>query len=164
MEKAAGFDHEYRVLITGRHLDTFGHLNNAAYLELFEAARWDWITQNGFGLREIRERGIGPVLLEVRLRFRREITNPEHVFIRSRTIDYRGKIGRVQQVMVRADGQTACTAEFVMALFDLKCRRLISPTPEWLRAVGVEWETWKARSRSSPAAIAASPRNGETTG
>jgi acyl-CoA thioesterase FadM len=47
--------HEYTVLIIERHLDTFGHVNNATYLDLFEAARWEWITSNGFGLERIRE-------------------------------------------------------------------------------------------------------------
>ena len=48
--------HEYPLLIVERHLDTFGHVNNATYLELFEEARWDWLQQNGYGLDEIRKR------------------------------------------------------------------------------------------------------------
>jgi thioesterase III len=132
-----GWHHEFPVLISERHLDVFGHVNNAAYLEIFEEARWDWITSNGFGLREIRDRGLGPVLLEARLRFQREVTNREQVLIRSRTVDYRGKIGRLEQIMSRADGRVACSAEFVIGLFDLKARKLIQPTAEWLRAVGL---------------------------
>src|SRR5690242_9717090 len=111
MELQTGWHHEYRLLIHERHLDLFGHVNNAAYLEIFEEARWDWVTGNGYGVREVRERGLGPVLLEARLRFHREVTNREEVLIRSRTVEYRGKIGRVEQVMLRADGTPACTAE-----------------------------------------------------
>lgn len=131
------FQHEYPVLIREAHLDVFGHVNNAAYLELFEEARWDWITRGGFGLKEIRERGIGPVVLEAKLRFQREATNREAVVIRSRTIEYARKIGTVEQVMVRADGKASCTALFTVALFDLTSRKLIPPTPEWLAAVGM---------------------------
>jgi thioesterase-3 len=138
MESQTDWHHEYSLLINERHLDLFGHVNNAAYLEIFEEARWDWITHNGFGVREIREWGLGPVLLEARLRFRSEVTNREQVLIRSRTVEYRGKLGQVEQVMTRADGTTACTAEFVIGLFDLKARKLVKPTPEWLRAVGIE--------------------------
>ena len=131
------FHHEYPVLIRESHLDVFGHVNNAAYLEIFEEARWDWITRNGFGLKEIRERAIGPVVLEANLRFQREATNRESVVIKSRTLAYDGKIGKVEQVMVRADGKPSCTAEFTIALFDMKARKLIAPTPEWLKAVGL---------------------------
>src|SRR5437879_6675743 len=132
MEPPPGRHHEYSLLITERHLDVFGHVNNATYLEIFEEARWDWITGNGFGLREVRERGLGPVLLEARLRFQREVTNREQVLIRSRTVEYRGKIGRVEQVMTLADGKVACAAEFVIGLFDLTARKLIHPTSAWL--------------------------------
>lgn len=136
MKGKPGLEHEYSVQIADEHLDSFGHVNNAAYLAIFEQARWDWITRNGFGLREIKERGIGPTILEVRLRFQREIRGRERVIIRSRTTEYRGKLARVEQVMTREDGVAACTAEYIISLFDLKTRKLIKPTPEWLKAVG----------------------------
>ena len=135
MDDKAPYPHEYALLIKEQHLDGFGHVNNATYLTLFEEARWDWITKNGFGLKEIRDNAIGPVVLEARVRFQRELTNRESVVIRSRTAEYSGKIGRVEQVIVRADGKIACSAEFVIGLFDLKTRKLIKPTPQWLRAV-----------------------------
>jgi len=130
------FAHEYPVLIREAHLDVFGHVNNAAYLQIFEEARWDWITRGGFGMKEIFERGIGPVVLEANLRFQREAKNREAMVVKSRTLKYEGKIGKVEQVMVRADGKASCTALFTVALFDIKARRIISPTPEWLKAVG----------------------------
>lgn len=138
MEERDKWQHEYRVTVGEEHLDLFGHVNNAAYLALFEAVRWEWITGNGYGAAEVRQRNLGPVLLEARLRFRSEVRRGEEVLIRSRTVEYRGKIGRVEQVMLHADGTTACAAEFVIALFDLRTRRLVKPTPEWLRAVGVD--------------------------
>ena len=36
--------YEYEKTILEQHLDTFGHVNNAAYLVLYEEARWDFIT------------------------------------------------------------------------------------------------------------------------
>jgi thioesterase III len=150
MDQQPRWHHEYRLLIHERHLDLFGHVNNAAYLEIFEEARWDWVTGNGYGVREVRERGLGPVLLEARLRFHREVTNRDDVIIRSRTVEYKGKIGRLEQAMLRADGTAACTAEFVIGLFDLKTRRLVKPTPEWLRAVGME-DLGEAATPSAPA-------------
>ena len=48
-----GTVHEYELLIHEAHLDTFGHVNNAKYLEVLEEARWDFITRNGYGLDEV---------------------------------------------------------------------------------------------------------------
>lgn len=132
-----GAIHEYEVLIVERHLDTFGHVNNATYLDLFEAARWDWITQNGFGLDKIRELQQGPTILEIRLQFKRELLNRQRVTIRSWVESYASKVGNMVQQMWTDAGGLCCEAHFVVGLFDLRTRRLIPPTPEWRCAVGL---------------------------
>lgn len=128
--------HEYVVLIIERHLDTFGHVNNATYLDLFEAARWDWITGNGFGLERIRELQQGPTVLEANLRFKREIKNRQRIVIRTWVESYEGKICVVMQEMCDEAGELCCEGRFVCALFDLRARRLLAPTADWLAAVG----------------------------
>jgi acyl-CoA thioester hydrolase len=130
--------HEYSVLIIERHLDTFGHVNNATYLDLFEAARWDWITSNGFGIERIRELQQGPTVVEVTLRFKREVKNRQRIVIRSWVERYEGKICNVIQEMRDEAGELYCDAHFLCALFDLRARRLLAPTPEWLAAVGMK--------------------------
>ncbi len=130
--------HEHSLLIVERHLDTFGHVNNAAYLDLFEAARWEWITANGFGLARIQALQQGPTVLEVTLRFKREIRNRQRILIRTWAESYTGKICIIRQEMRDEANELCCDARFTCALFDLKARRLLAPTEEWLRALGVE--------------------------
>jgi len=129
---------EQSVVIREEHLDTFGHVNNARYLEIFEQARWDFITDNGFGLDYVRESGTGPVILELNLRFVRELTNRQRVLIRSSVDSYEGKIGRLTQLMLDEEERVCCEGKFVVALWDTKTRKLIPPTPEWRRACGLE--------------------------
>ena len=129
--------HEYPVLIIERHLDTFGHVNNATYLDLFEAARWDWITENGFGLERIRELQQGPTVLEVTLRFKRELRNRQRISIRTWVESYEGKVCVVIQEMRDQAGELCCEGRFLCALFDLEARRLLAPTQAWLAAVGM---------------------------
>src|SRR5579864_8644527 len=52
--------HDKTITIGESQLDSFGHLNNARYLELFEQARWDVITERGSALvfQPIRDRFI----------------------------------------------------------------------------------------------------------
>ena len=45
----------YPVQIRERHLDTFGHVNNAKYLELYEEARWEIINSRGYDLKQIQK-------------------------------------------------------------------------------------------------------------
>lgn len=127
----------YEVLIRETHLDSFGHMNNADYLVLFEEARWDFITQNGYNLQKVRELQKGPIVLELNLKFKKEITLREKIKVTSRLVDYRGKIGHFRQEMVKEDGTVAAELEITMGLFDLKTRRLIDPTPDWKKAIGL---------------------------
>ncbi len=120
------------------HLDTFGHVNNATYLTLFEEARWDLITANGYGLRHIQKIQQGPIVLGVEVQFRRELLLREKVIIVSKVLNYEGRVSKMQQTMVKADGKDACIAVFSFGLFDMKVRKLIPPTEEWLRAIGLK--------------------------
>jgi len=129
---------EQSIVIREGHLDTFGHVNNARYLEIFEQARWDFISDNGFGLERVKESGMGPVILEINLRFKRELMNRQQLLIRSFVETYEGKIGRLTQLLIDEDGRVCCEAKFVIALWDTERRKLIAPTAEWLRACGVE--------------------------
>lgn len=127
---------QYPILIKEMYLDSFGHVNNAAYLTLLEEARWDLITKNGYGLKKILATGIGPTILEVKLQFLKEIRLREEIIIETELVSYEGKIGKILQKMIRGD-EVCCVAEFLFGLFSLKERRLILPTEEWLKAVGV---------------------------
>jgi thioesterase III len=129
--------HVYGLAIHERHLDTFGHMNNATYLELFEEARWDLIVSNGYGVEEIRRRQAGPTILEINLRFAREVRNRERVVVKSWTESYAGKVHKFKQQMWNEKEELCCDGSFVIGLFDLQARKLMLPTPEWLRALGL---------------------------
>lgn len=129
--------HEYPLLIVESHLDTFGHINNATYLQIFEEARWDLITARGYGLEKIRESRLGPVILEANVRFRREVHNRQEVVIRTELIEYAKKIGTLRQGLYKVgdDEEPACEAHFKIALWDIDARKIVPPTPEWAYAV-----------------------------
>ena len=128
---------ESEIVIRETHLDTFGHVNNAVYLTLFEQARWAIVAPRGFGLDDIRRSGLGPTLLEVKLQWKREIKNREKITIRTWVTSAAGKVQNLRQVMVKESGEEACQADYVLALFDVKARRLVEPTPEWKAAIGL---------------------------
>jgi thioesterase-3 len=129
--------HEYPLVISEHHLDSFGHVNNATYLDLFEEARWDLITRNGYGLETVQRLQVGPTVLEVQLRFVRELRNRQRVTVRSWLESYSGKIGRLAQ-QLRDETDALCTDSlFTIGLFDMKSRRLVRPTPEWIAALGL---------------------------
>jgi len=128
--------HTYPVLIKEVYLDSFGHMNNATYLILYEEARWDLITKNGYGLNKIKESGLGPVILEIKVNFLKELRLREEIVIETQAVSYDRKIGRLQQKMIR-NGIVCSTAEITLGLFSLTERKLVAPTPEWITAMGI---------------------------
>lgn len=132
--------HWYAFLVKECHLDTFGHVNHAVYLTLYEEARWDLITANGYGLKEIIEEHLGPVILEARVKYRKELRLREKVTVRTELLSYRKLLATVRQEMRNAGGELCSEAEFVFALFDTVQRKLVAPTERWLKALGVEEE------------------------
>lgn len=129
--------HKYQLLVQEFHLDTFGHINNATYLQIYEQARWDLITNNGYGVPEIQKAGKSPIILEVNLKFLKEIRLRETISVTTELVNYKGKIGQLLQKMVKQDGDVASEALFTFGLFDLSSRKLIEPTSEWKKAVGL---------------------------
>ena len=132
--------YEYELTILEHHLDTFGHVNNAVYLEMYEEARWDFITKNNLGMKEILETKVGPVLLDLNLTFKSELKNREKIKIVSQARpEMRNKfIMTLDQKMIRADGKVASTLALSVGMMDLSERKLILPSLEWLNALGVE--------------------------
>jgi YbgC/YbaW family acyl-CoA thioester hydrolase len=128
---------EFKVQIKEFHLDTFGHVNNAVYMSLYEEARWDFITQHGYGLEKIKEEKKGPVILESLIKFRRELVNREWITIISEPADpEKSRIMKIEQKIMKADGSLASEATFTVGFMDLVLRKLILPPEDWRKACG----------------------------
>lgn len=127
--------HTYELTIKEAHLDTFGHVNNATYLQLYEEARWELITTNGYGMSKIRETGLGPVILDIKLRFIKELYLRQHITIHTQTVEYSGKVGVIKQWITDEEGNICSDVEMKMGLFDTNLRKLVLPTEEWLKSI-----------------------------
>lgn len=131
------------MIIKEFHLDSYGHVNNARYLDLLEEARWEFITQNGYGYDRVHATQIGPVVLEVHLFFKKEIGLRQSILIESQVISYAGKVGDMRQRILNESGELCCEATLKFGLFDLSARKLLMPNKDWLWAVGLQSESLK---------------------
>jgi acyl-CoA thioester hydrolase len=104
---------------------------------VFEQARWDLITMNGYGLADVHRLQIGPTILEAQVRFARELRNRQTIVIKTWLESYSGKSGKLVQQMSDEGRILCCDAVFTIGLFDLAARKLILPTPEWIQALGL---------------------------
>ena len=130
---------KYPVRILEKYLDVFGHVNNSTYLELYEEARWEMITQNGFGYDVIKEKKMGPVILGLNLRFKKELLGRDKIIIHTKYNGMRNsKIMKLSQWMTKDDGQLASTLDIEAGLFCTESRKLLAPTSLWFKAIGID--------------------------
>lgn len=129
--------YSYPLIIREFHLDTFGHVNNATYLSLFEEARWEIVTSQGYGLDKIKEVQQGPVILEIQIKFLKELRLRTQTTIKTQILSYTDKISKLKQWIEDSSGKIYVEADFTIGLFDLKTRKLVAPTPAWLTALGI---------------------------
>lgn len=128
--------HRYPLLIKEVDLDAYQHVNNATYLKMFEEARWDFMHSNGYGFKKIHDTGWGPVVLETNIRYLKELRLRDEIIIVTKFLYFENKVGKLLQEMMRGD-VICCSAEFTIGFFDLKARKLILPTEDWLKAIGL---------------------------
>lgn len=116
------------VTVRGYELDTQGHLNQAVYLQYAEHARWELLRAAGLPQEKLLADGIGPVQLEVTVRYRRELRGGERVRVTCR-FDYgTGKTFGLEQQILKEDGTVAAEITGVAGVLDLAERRLV-PDP-----------------------------------
>ena len=129
--------YSYPLIIREFHLDTFGHVNNATYLTIFEEARWEIVTSQGYGLDKIKETQQGPIILDVQIKFLKELRLRTQATIKTQILSYTDKISKLKQWIEDSSGKVYAEAEFTVGLFDMKTRKLITPTSAWLNALGI---------------------------
>lgn len=127
----------YALMIMEHHLDTLGHVNNATYLDLLEEARWDFLTQRGFGLEVIHALKIGPIVLDCHIKFLKELRLRQSIIIESQMLEYKNKTGVLRQDIFNEKDELCCQTNMTVGLFDMVSRKLIMPTPQFMNVLGL---------------------------
>lgn len=136
MEPSRKFSYEFSV--DNEFLDDYGHVNNARYLDLYEKARWDILDKSGYGQETVKKSKKGPVILEVTVKFSRELLPGQRIRIETTSRRKNDIIFYFDQAMITEEGKEASRAVFTCALFDLEKRKMIKTDKGWLKAFGLE--------------------------
>lgn len=117
---------QIRVRVRGYEVDTQGHMNQAVYLQYAEHARWECLLAAGITQAGLIANGVGPVALDVAIKFRRELRTGDEVDISCEFQWGEGKIFHIQQEFRRADSTHVASLTGTAGLLDLQERRLIA--------------------------------------
>ncbi|MET7368109.1 acyl-CoA thioesterase [Streptomyces sp. NPDC005566] len=114
------------VTVRGYELDTQGHLNQAVYLQYAEHARWELLRAAGLPQERLLADGIGPVQLEVTVKYLRELRGGDRVRVSCEFVYGAGKTFEIVQQIVKEDGTPAADIRAVGGILDLAARRLVA--------------------------------------
>ncbi|MBE6842320.1 MAG: acyl-CoA thioesterase [Ruminococcus sp.] len=120
----------YHLTVRGYELDSFGHVNNAVYLQYAEAAKWDFFNQTGL-LENITADGYFPVILENNLRYMHELKMMDEVAVEttwkcgSSIMEYKHIIRN------QTSGQIAC--KVTGKLVFVNNERIICDVPDFIK-------------------------------
>jgi thioesterase III len=130
------FKHPFEIQCTD--IDFLGHVNNAKYVEYFEQCRWHWLKKNDWTLDTIYQKKVSPIVLGINVSYRAELKMHDKITISCEVLSYKGKIGHIKQEMLKDDEKLAATMDLTFGLFDMSKRKLLKPTPEWLKVISAE--------------------------
>lgn len=92
-------------------MDSFGHVNNAVYLQYLEAARCEYLLQRGVCFASFAEWGVSPVLVRAELDYRSPSRCDDLLRIHARVLPFRRTgFAFEYRVMNQTSGQLALTA------------------------------------------------------
>lgn len=97
----------FRLTVRGYELDSFGHVNNAVYLQYAEAAKWDFFENTGL-LEKMQAQGLFPVIMESNLRYLHELRIAEKVVIRTDWAYHGGIVEFKHLIQSETTGKKSC--------------------------------------------------------
>jgi len=115
----------YEIKVESTHLDKFGHVNNAVYLEYFEWARWDWAEKLGIDFESFLEAGKGPALVAINVSFFKELHFRDIIKIQTKFAKKGKKSFTLEQKIYNDEEITVCKALATIVFIDMKDRKAI---------------------------------------
>ena len=114
---------QMRIKVRGYHLDVYGHVNNARYLEFLEDARWTLI-ESEIDLEKWRQLGFGFTIVKITINYRKAARLNNVLEIRTRLEKLGRKSGVFkQEITLVPTGEQVADAEVVFVILDLQTRK-----------------------------------------
>jgi len=112
--------HSTTLSVRGYHLDVYGHVNNARYLEFLEEARWRFFAEKGV-IKEITGESLGMVVVNININYRRAALIHEELKITTELTRVGNKSFIIRQVILLATTEDVIAdTDGTYVLFDNK--------------------------------------------
>lgn len=132
-------EHITQIRVRGYHLDLYGHVNNARYLEFLEEARWTLTEERG-DLAGFLAGGLAFVIVNINITFRRPVTAGDVIEISTGLTKLgRTSMGLRQVITLQGSDTVVAEADSVSVLVDKQGQPV--ELPGAMRAKLEEWRS-----------------------
>jgi thioesterase-3 len=130
--------HTLDIKIRGYHIDVFGHVNNARYLEFLEEARWAAFEET-VDLQVLAQKGYAFTVVNININYRKAAVMNDLLRIETGIKQLGNRSGVIHQtVKLKGSDTVVADADVTFVLFDvnkLQAATLEGETLELLKAV-----------------------------
>ena len=118
-------------------VDANMHIKNTAYNDMFIEARLSLLRKMGFGMKEFKQLGFGPMVIHEHIFYVKEVRSESEVYVDMQLsgISEDGKYMKFAQSMYNNKGELCCFLDMTFGWLDVKARKLAVPHPKLLEAV-----------------------------
>ncbi len=135
--EATGKMFKTRLKVRSYECDSYGHVNNAVYLNYLEFGRMEALMEMGFTLDTMKQRGYLVVIRRIDIEYKYPLFMGDPVEIRTWTKDARRSSGTfVQEIFQLEKERLAARAEVTWVFTDLQGKPIPIP-PEIREAFGI---------------------------
>ncbi|GGY09821.1 acyl-CoA thioesterase [Paludibacterium paludis] len=118
--------HTTPIKVRGYHLDLYGHVNNARYLEFLEEARWTFFEDRG-NLPRFMQTGLALVVVNINIDYRYPATMGDELIIETTIKSVGTRSGVIHQRITLAGRDTlVAEADVTFVVYDGKANKAIA--------------------------------------
>ena len=124
-----------KIKVRGYHLDLYGHVNNARYLEFLEEARWDRYEEQ-FDYDFFGEKGLAFVVVNININYRLPAALGQVLEIRAAIREFaRKKAVLLQEIFLEGSETLVADAEVSFVLVNMKTGKAVEIDDELKQAL-----------------------------
>jgi len=117
--------HRIMIKVRGYHLDVYGHVNNARYLEFLEEARWAFIEQE-MPISQFEQKGIAFVVVNININYRQPALLDQVVEIQTAMVKLGGRSAKIhQEIFLTGTTQRIADADITFVAIDIKTNQVL---------------------------------------
>ncbi|MCD1587271.1 acyl-CoA thioesterase [Halomonas sp. IOP_14] len=109
--------------VRGYHLDGYGHVNNARYLEFMEEGRWDFFDQHPEMIKELHQARRAFVVVNLNIDYLAAARQGDDLEVMTGIIDVGERSGLCHHRIVRKDGTVIARADLTFVLLDMRANK-----------------------------------------